>query len=253
MQARHDDVAALDQPHPLAGLDVGLLVEEAFHPWPGGIDQAARLQLHRGAVGCAELDVPQLAVLAAPRRHAAMAGEDAGTHLARRLHVGDHQPRVVDPGIGVDEAVLEGGFQARPELRVRQVDRDRLGQRHVPVEMVVEEEAQPQHPAWPQMRLMRQHETQRKGEVRRLGQQDLALLQRLAHQPELVVLQIAQAAMDQLGRGRRGGAGKIVHLAQPDLQRPPHRIAGNACTVYSAAHYEKIERRLSTSIHGNRI
>ena len=62
VQARHDDVAALDQPHPLAGLDVGLLVEEAFHPWAGGIDQAARLELHRGAVGRGQLDVPQLAV-----------------------------------------------------------------------------------------------------------------------------------------------------------------------------------------------
>ena len=229
----------------------GLLVEEALHPRPGGIDQAARLQLHRGAVGAGQLDVPQLAVVAAPRRHAAMAGEDAGAHLARRLQVGDHQAGVVDPGVGIDEAVLERRLQARAELGARQVDRDRLGQGHVPVEMVVEEEAQPQHPARPQMRLVRQHEAQRKGEVRRLGQKHLALLQGLAHQPELVVLEIAQAAMDQLGRSRRGGAGKIVHLAQPDLERPSHRIAGDACAVDSAADHEKVERRFSTSIHGD--
>jgi hypothetical protein len=50
MQPRHDDVAALDQAHALGGLDVGLLVEEALHPGAGGVDQAARFQLHAGAV-----------------------------------------------------------------------------------------------------------------------------------------------------------------------------------------------------------
>ncbi len=51
VQARHDDVAAFDQAHPLVGLDVGLLVEEALHPGAGRVDQAARFQRHAGAVG----------------------------------------------------------------------------------------------------------------------------------------------------------------------------------------------------------
>ena len=50
MQARHDDVAALDQADPLGRLDVRLLVEEALHPGPGRIDQAARAERHRRSV-----------------------------------------------------------------------------------------------------------------------------------------------------------------------------------------------------------
>ena len=225
VQARHDDVAALDQAHALGGLDVGLLVEEALHPGPGGVDKAACLHLYAGAVGTCKLDVPQPAIVAAPRRDAAMAGEDAGAHLARRLDIGDHQARIVDPGVGIDEALLERGLQADAELRLRQVDGDRLGQGHVPVEMVVEEEAEPQHPPGPEVRLVRQHEAQRPAEMRRLGQQHLALLQRLAHQAELVVFEVAQPAMDQLGGGRGGRAGQIGHLAQPDRERrgPPRR------------------------------
>jgi hypothetical protein len=107
MQARHDDVAALDQAHPLVGAHRGLLVEEALHPGAGGVDQPARAHGHDGAVGPLEIDGPQPAVVAALGRQAAVAGEDAGAHLARRLQVGDHQAGIVDPGIGIHEAIFE--------------------------------------------------------------------------------------------------------------------------------------------------
>ena len=45
---------------------------------------------------------------------------------------------------------------------------------------------------------------QRPDEVRRQRDVDLALQQRLAHQPEVEVLQVAQAAVDELARARRG-------------------------------------------------
>ena len=69
---------------------------------------------------------------------------------------------------------------------------------------------------------MRQHEAQRPDDVRRELQQHLALAQRLAHQAELVVLEVAQAAVDQLGRGRGGGAGEVALLAaaRPARGRP---------------------------------
>ena len=108
--------------------------------------------------------------------------------------------------------------------------------------MVVKEEPQPQHPARAQMGLVRQHEAQRPGEVRGLGEQHLALLQRLAHQPELVMFEVAQAAMDQLGRGRGGGAGEIVHLAETDLQPTADGIAGDTGAIDAAANDEQIER-----------
>ena len=47
--------------------------------------------------------------------------------------------------------------------------------------------------------IVRHHEAQRPHDVRRAAQQHLALVQRLAHQRELAVLEVAQAAVDQLG------------------------------------------------------
>jgi hypothetical protein len=49
---------------------------------------------------------------------------------------------------------------------------------------------------------MGHHETQRPGDVGRNAQQHFTLGQRFAHQPEFVMFQVAQAAMDQLGAGR---------------------------------------------------
>ena len=249
MQARHHDMASLDETDPLGRARVRLLVEEAFHPGAGGIDEAAGLEMDRGSIRTGKLDVPEPAVFAAPGRDAAVAGVDACPHLARRFHVGDHQPGVIDPGIGIDEALLEFRFEADAVLRLRQVDRLRLGKLHAPVEVIVEEETQPQQPARPQMRFVRQHEAQRKRQVRRLGEQDLALLKGLAHQPEFVLLEIAQAAMDQLGRGRGGRAGEIVHFAEPDLERPSRRVAGDARAVDPAADHEKVERAVHLAIH----
>ena len=68
-----------------------------------------------------------------------------------------------------------------------------------------------------------------------IRQQHLALGQRLAHQAELVVLEIAQAAMDQLGRGRGRAAGKIALLAQEHRQAAAGGIAGDAAAVDAAA------------------
>ena len=77
--------------------------------------------------------------------------------------------------------------------------------------------------------------------MRRSLQQHLALDQRLAHQAELVVLEIAQAAMDELGRGRGGGAGEIALLRQIDLEAAPGRVAGDAAAVDAAANDRKVK------------
>ena len=253
VQARHDDVAALDEANTLVRLHFGLFVEEMLHPRARRVHQATRLQVDRDAAGPFERDVPELAIRCASGRHAAMAGEDPGAHFARRFQVADDQPRIVHPGIGVDEALLEGRFQADAELGGRQVDGNRLGQGHVPVEMIIEEEAEPQHPARAQVRLVRQHETQRPGEVWRFGQQHLAFLQRLAHQPEFVLFQIAQAAVDELGCLGRGGACEIVHFAKANLERPSRCVAGNTRAVDAAADHEQVERTVPRFIHGVHI
>ncbi len=77
--------------------------------------------------------------------------------------------------------------------------------------------------------------------MRRHAQQHLALIQRLAHQPEGAVLEIAQAAMDQLGGGRGGAGGEIVHLDQQHAQAAAGGVAGEAGAVDAAADDGEVE------------
>ena len=87
------------------------------------------------------------------------------------------------------------------------------------------------------------------GRTKRIGQmmcgaaaqQDLALDQRLADQPELVIFEIAQAAMDQLAAARRGALGEIVLLAQQHLEAAAGGVAGDAGAVDAAADDDEIE------------
>ncbi len=79
--------------------------------------------------------------------------------------------------------------------------------------------------------------------MRRDPQQHLALGQRLAHQPEGALREIAQPAMDQLGRGRRGAGGEIVLLDQQDLEAASGGIARNADAVDAAPDDGEIEVR----------
>ena len=68
-----------------------------------------------------------------------------------------------------------------------------------------------------------------------LLQQHLALGQRLAHQRELVVLEVAQAAVDQLGRRRRGVRREVVLLAQHHAAAAAGEVARDAGAVDAAA------------------
>ena len=67
--------------------------------------------------------------------------------------------------------------------------------------------------------------------MRRQFPQHLALHQRLAHQPEFVVLEITQPAVDQLGRPRRRTTRQIAHLAQQHAQPTSGRVTRNAAAV----------------------
>ena len=77
--------------------------------------------------------------------------------------------------------------------------------------------------------------------MRRHAQQHLALDQRLAHQPEPAVLEIAQAPVDELGRGGRRAGGEIVLLDQEHAKPAAGRVAGDAGAVDAAAHNGEIE------------
>ena len=107
--------------------------------------------------------------------------------------------------------------------------------------MVVEEQAEADQPGRSQRCLMRQHEGQRPDDVRGVAKQHLALDQRLADQAELVIFEIAQPAMDQLGAGRGGGAREIVLLDQQDAEAAARGIAGDPGTVDAAADDQQID------------
>jgi hypothetical protein len=110
-------------------------------------------------------------------------------------------------------------------------------------QVVVQEQAGADHPRgplpWHPGRL-RHQEAQRADDVRRALEQHFALGQRLAHEAEMVLLQIAQAAMDQLaGRGRRV-LGQVVLFAQDDGQAAPGRVARDPGAVDAATHDEDV-------------
>jgi hypothetical protein len=78
---------------------------------------------------------------------------------------------------------------------------------------------------------------------RRVVPKHLALHQRLAHQPEFVVLKITKPAMDQLGGTGGRSAGKIVHLGQKDRIAPSGRITGDTAAVYAATDDKNVINR----------
>ncbi|MOA57562.1 hypothetical protein D3C78_1817650 [compost metagenome] len=63
--------------------------------------------------------------------------------------------------------------------------------------MIVQEQADADHPGRAQMGLMRQAETHWEGDVRCQFQQHFTFGQRFADQTKLVVFQVAQATVDQ--------------------------------------------------------
>ena len=76
--------------------------------------------------------------------------------------------------------------------------------------------------------------------MRRDREQHLAFRQRLPHQPELVLLEVAEAAVDQLAGRRRRAARQIALLDQKHAQAAADGIAGDADTVDAAADDEEV-------------
>jgi hypothetical protein len=70
--------------------------------------------------------------------------------------------------------------------------------------------------------------------------QYFAFRQRLAYQPPLPLLQIAQAAVNQLAACHRSRAAQITAFAQGYANAPAGGIAGHAHPVDSTADYQQI-------------
>ena len=209
----------------LARRDRRRAVEEAVHPRARGVHDGARLDPRVLAVRRGTSVASQRSALALEPR-AARAREHRRAVLAR-VHRGQHhEPRVVDPGVRVHEALRVARVERRAGRVPAQVHALGAGQPPPAREVVVEEESGADHPRRPQVRVVRQHEAQRPARcAARRSMHDLALAQRLAHQPEVVELEVAQSAVDQLGAGRRGVRGEVVLLAEQGAQARgrPHR------------------------------
>ncbi len=244
-----DDVAALDQADmALAGHTLDL-AEHPLDPGAGGVDQRARLDHLLAALGMGQLDPPQPVDPAGASERGP--GQDAGAALGgieRREH---DQAGVVDPAVGIFEGAPEGRPDRRALQIAPQIERAGAGQLLPAAQMVVQPQAQADQPDRALLRAVRQDHAHRPDDMRGGLEQHLALDQRLAHQPELVVLQVAQAAVDILAAARGGAFREVVLLAQQHAQAAAGGIARDARPVDAAADdHEIVEGVLAVGRHG---
>ncbi len=208
-------------------------------PDPG----AGRVDQHAGRCGLPlaariEHQVPVLAALGADQPRA---GADIGAALGGVERVEHDEARVIHPAVGKLEPGAEDPLHGLADRIVGEIDGARRRQHLAAAEMVVDEQAEPQQQRRAPAGQRRQHETQRPDDVRRHAQQHLALGERLVHQPEGGMLEIAKAAVDQLGRGRGGAGGEIVLLDQQHAQAAAGGVAGNPRAVDAAADDGEVE------------
>jgi len=161
----------------------------------------------------------------------ARARMDGSAAIGRIARVEHDEAGIVHPAVGIFEGRGIAGLERRPCRVVAQVEAARGRQQLAAAQMVVEEEAEAQHPGRTEPGMVRQDETQRPDDVGGEAPQHLALHQRLAHQAELVVLEIAQSTVDELGGRGGGGAGEVALLEEDGCKSPSGRIARDAAAI----------------------
>ena len=237
----HDDVAALHQPQ-RPGLRLAHLHgQELRGPGSGGVDQHAGLHAQRGPALGLQRGLPAAAgTFTAHGLRAGAARQHGGAALGGVHGVQHNQPGVVHPAVAVDEAARVLRLQRGARRVLAQLHRGRARQPFAAGQVVVQEQPGADHPHRPHRRVVRHHEAQRPHDVRRTAQQPLALGQRLAHEAELVVLEVAQATVDELGARRRGVRRQVVLLAQQHPQATARQVARDAGAVDAAAHHQHV-------------
>ena len=94
-------------------------------------------------------------------------------------------------------------------------------------------------PAAPAQRPQERHGRDEVGSDPR--EQQLALAQRLAHEPDVAHLEVAQAAVDELARGARGPGREVARLDEADAQAARGRVERRARARDPAADDEQVE------------
>ncbi len=167
---------------------------------------------------------------------------DHGAALGGIHGIEHDEPRIVGKAVGIFVGMLETALERQAGVIGDQIEHLRSRQDFAPTaDPVIEQKAEPQHQRRTSRLVDRQHEAQRPDQMRRRAQQHLALAQRLAHQPELALLQVAQAAMDQLRGCRRGAGRKVVLLDEHDLEAAAGGIARDAGAIDAAADDGEVE------------
>ncbi|MNR09989.1 hypothetical protein D3C85_1262150 [compost metagenome] len=137
--------------------------------------------------------------LGAARADAAGLGVNVGAFFPGGHGVQHHQAGVVDPAVGVFEALGDFAFERAVGAELQAF---RTLQLLALAQVVIEEQTGANHPRRAQVRAVRQHETHLLDDVRSLGQQHFTFGQGFTHQAEFVMFEVAQAAVDQLATGR---------------------------------------------------
>jgi len=266
---QHDVRAAARADHGHLGLVVELLRPQPVRPHPGRVDHArgAHLELlAAGGVPHARAD-RAASLLEEPDRL-----DPVGGHGAEALRLGQHrqhEPCVV--GLAVVEQVAAGRLAARQrgqQLRhllpaddavagrapVRVLARAAAGEGREPVDRhhVVHVQPDAGQPVGPRPVEGGHDQRQRADEMGRERDVDLALQQRLAHQPEVEVLEVAQAAVDELARARGRADRVVAALHQRHGAAARRRVERDAGPGDAAADHEHVERLGGESADGVR-
>ena len=256
--ARHDQVDALAGLHVQRAAAADHLLD-LVGPDPGGVDHDAGPDLEVALVlevARADADDPlalaqEAGDLDPGRDVRAVAGGGAGDR--------HHQPGVVDLAVVVldragDRVGLEVGRDPG-DLPLEEVPVPRHA--HVVLAEhrhgVVEREPGADVRALPAAVGQRVEERHRPDQVRRQpGEQQPALLQRLAHQAEVEHLEVAQAAVDQLAAAAAGAAGQVALLEQPGVEAAGDGVERGAGADHSPADHQDVELACRSAHRGDR-
>ncbi len=155
--------------------------------------------------------------------------------------VQDDEPAVVNPAIGIGETDFISLAQRRPERIALQCNGMRRLKTFTLRKMIVKKKAQANEPGGTHALFVRQNEFERPDDVRRAGEKKLPLFERLMHETKFVEFEIAQAAMNELGRGRRCAARKIVLLDKPNGESASGGVPRDGGAIHAAPDDEKIK------------
>ena len=141
-QAPRDNVRAAHQAHTLGRVHVHAVLQDFADPGAARVDQHLRGDgFGDTGHGVFHRDVPQIAHPAGFCR--AGAGQDARALVSGIAGIQHHQPRVLDPAIGIFIGMGELVLQRRALGRPAQVQRRRPRQQLAPAKVVIQKQPQP--------------------------------------------------------------------------------------------------------------